>query len=92
MKIGRYTKLADGLRTTPVPLVQLAQATPLDARAQPIIDIINYQFHRRFFGLGSIRITYFELFKSSHNSALEGNYFLDLWIGGHFLVSHRNNY
>ena len=32
MKIGRYTKLADGLRTTPVPLVQLAQATPLDAR------------------------------------------------------------
>lgn len=31
MKIGRYTKLADGLRTTPVPLVQLAQATPLDA-------------------------------------------------------------
>ena len=32
MKIGRYTKLADGLRTTPVPPVQLAQATPLDAR------------------------------------------------------------
>ena len=31
MKIGRYTKLVDGLRTTPVPPVQLAPATPLDA-------------------------------------------------------------
>ena len=38
MKIGRYTKLADGLRTTPVPPVQLAQATPLDASVLIPID------------------------------------------------------